>query len=479
MRLDRFVAEASLLESGLLREVRGDDRVDVGDVTMDSRSVRPGSLFACVVGQYSDGHAFAGEALARGASSLLCERPFDADAPQVVVTSVRQALGPVASAFHGHPSRSLVVAGVTGTNGKTTTVAFLAAALQAAGLATTSIGTLTHLRTTPEAPELQALLAEWRDAGGRAIAMEVSSHALDQHRVDATVFAAGVFTNLTSEHLDYHHTMDAYFESKAALFEEGRTAVAVVNRADPWGQKLLDRLAGGTIPVETFSPDDATDLVLRPGGSRFTWAGETVSIQVGGRFNVANAVAAACCARALGVDVATIAGGLGAVEGVRGRFQVVEAGQPFTVLVDYAHTPDGLTKALRAARELTAGRLIVVFGAGGDRDHGKRPLMGAAVAELADLAVVTSDNPRTEDPEAIIDQVVAGAAGAANLVVESDRAAAISTAVATAEAGDVVVIAGKGHEQGQDLGGRLIPFDDVEVARSAVARILASRRDQA
>ncbi|MGH9057117.1 MAG: UDP-N-acetylmuramoyl-L-alanyl-D-glutamate--2,6-diaminopimelate ligase [Acidimicrobiales bacterium] len=479
MRLDRLVAEASLLESGLLRGVRGDAGAEVTGVTMDSRAVRPGALFACVVGQHSDGHAFAGEALANGASSLLCEHPVDQAAPQVVVTSVRRALGPVASAFHGHPSRSLVVAGVTGTNGKTTTVAFLAAALQAGGLATTSIGTLTHLRTTPEAPELQALLAEWRDAGGRAIAMEVSSHALDQHRVDATVFAAGVFTNLTPEHLDYHHTMDAYFESKAPLFEEERTAIAVINRSDPWGQKLLDRLAGGTIAVETFSPDDATDLVLLPGGSRFTWGGQAFSVHVGGRFNVANAVAAACCARALGIDATTIAAGIGAVEGVRGRFQIVDAGQTFTVLVDYAHTPDGLTKALSAARELGVGRLIVVFGAGGDRDHEKRPLMGAAAAKLADLAVVTSDNPRTEDPEAIIDQVVAGAAGASNLVVEPDRAAAISTAVATAEPGDVVVIAGKGHEQGQDLGGRVVPFDDVEVARSAVVRILASRRDQA
>jgi UDP-N-acetylmuramoyl-L-alanyl-D-glutamate--2,6-diaminopimelate ligase len=393
-----------------------------------------------------------------------------------VVSSVRRALGPLADAFFGHPSRDLTVVGVTGTNGKTTTCAFLRGVLQANGWATDTIGTLTQQRTTPEAPELHGLLAEWRDGGGHAVAMEVSSHALAQHRVDAVRFAAGIFTNLTPEHLDYHPTMEDYFEAKAQLFAADRVGLAVVNRADAWGQRLLDRLARTNVPVETFGPEDATDVELSPQHSRFTWNGQRITIGIGGQFNVTNALAAAACARALGVAPAAIAAGLASVPGVRGRFEVVDAGQSFTVLVDYAHTPDGLTQALRGAREFTTGSLLVVFGAGGDRDHDKRPLMGAVAAELADLAVVTSDNPRSEDQDAIIEAVVSGAIDRSRLIVEPDRAKAISLALANARPGDVVVIAGKGHEPGQEIGGRIFPFDDVETARTSLLRILASRR---
>jgi UDP-N-acetylmuramoyl-L-alanyl-D-glutamate--2,6-diaminopimelate ligase len=308
--------------------------------------------------------------------------------------------------------------------------------------------------------------------------MEVSSHALVQHRVDAVRFAAGVFTNLTPEHLDYHRSMDDYFAAKATLFAPERVGLAVVNRADEWGHRLLKLLSEGPIPVETFGPEDATDVELHAGCTRFTWRRQRITIQLGGRFNIANALAAACCAQALGVPVSTIANGLESVPGVRGRFEAVDAGQPFTVLVDYAHTPDGLAQALRGARELATGRVLVVFGAGGDRDHEKRPLMGATASELADLAVVTSDNPRSEDPDAIIGQVVAGAQHRSKLVIEPDRAAAISTALATAESGDVVLIAGKGHEPGQEIAGRILPFDDVEQSRKALQRILASRRGQ-
>jgi UDP-N-acetylmuramoyl-L-alanyl-D-glutamate--2,6-diaminopimelate ligase len=476
VRLDALVAEG-IGDVGLLTSFVGDPGTDVAAVTMDSRSVGAGALFACVPGRTVDGHAFAASAVAAGAAALLCERTLDLDVPQVVVGSVRLALGPICDAFYGHPSRDLTVAAVTGTNGKTTTCSFLDAIFEANGWRSTTIGTLTQQRTTPEAPDLHALLAAWRDTGGRAIAMEVSSHALHQHRTDAVVFAAGVFTNLTPEHLDYHHTMEEYFEAKAQLFRPGRVGVAVVNRSDPWGQRLLSRLRGSGASVEEYSPEDATDVELGVGRSTFSWAGQRVSVAVGGRFNVENAVAAATCARALGIQPPTVAGGLAAVEGVRGRFQVVDAGQPFTVIVDYAHTPDGLAKVLGAARELGAGRLLVVFGAGGDRDHDKRPLMGSAAAELADLAVVTSDNPRGEDPTAIIEQILAGAGGRSNVIVEADRAAAIAAALANARAGDVVVIAGKGHEQGQDVGGRMLPFDDVEVARQALARIDASRQD--
>jgi UDP-N-acetylmuramoyl-L-alanyl-D-glutamate--2,6-diaminopimelate ligase len=477
VRLDALLAEANL-DVGLLQTVSGDTTTEVRSLTMDSRQVVPGALFACVPGQTRDGHEFAPAAVAGGAVALLTERKLDLGVAQVGVASVRRALGPVADAFHGHPSRALTVVGVTGTNGKTTTCALLQGAFEANRWRTDTIGTLTQQRTTPEAPDLQDHLAGWRRGGGRAVAMEVSSHALVQHRVDAVRFAAGVFTNLTPEHLDYHRSMSDYFAAKAMLFTPERVGLAVVNRADEWGQRLLKALAKGPIPVETFSPEDAVDVDLDAGRTRFTWRGQRIAIQLGGRFNIANALAAACCAQALGVPVSTIVEGLEAVPGVRGRFEALDAGQPFTVLVDYAHTPDGLVQALQAARELAAGRLLVVFGAGGDRDHEKRPLMGAAASELADLAVVTSDNPRSEDPDAIIEQVVAGARHRSKLVVEPDRAAAISTAMATAQPGDVVLIAGKGHEPGQEIGGRILPFDDVEQSRKAWLRILTSRRGE-
>jgi UDP-N-acetylmuramoyl-L-alanyl-D-glutamate--2,6-diaminopimelate ligase len=476
VRLDRVLAETSLRQLGLLETAIGDLSTDVRALTMDSRRVISGTLFACVPGHTRDGHEFAAAAVAGGATALLTERVLDLHVPQIVVSSVRRVLGPVADAFFGHPSRALTVVGVTGTNGKTTTCALLQGVLQAHGWATDTIGTLTQPRTTPEAPDLQEHLAAWCRGGGQAVAMEVSSHALVQHRVDATRFAAGIFTNLTPEHLDYHHSMAEYFAAKAMLFEPGRVEVAVINRADEWGQRLLKRLSKGPVPAETFAPDDAADTEVAPGYSRFTWENERITIQLGGRFNVTNAVAAATCARALGVPAKVVAEGLASVPGVRGRFQSVDAGQPFAVLVDYAHTPDGLTQALRGAREFAAGRLLVVFGAGGDRDHDKRPLMGATASRLADLAVVTSDNPRSEDPDAIIEQVVAGVADRSNVVIEPDRAAAISTALAMAQPGDVVLVAGKGHEPGQEIAGRLLPFDDVETVRTSLSRILASRR---
>ncbi len=479
MRLAGLVAEASLDDLGLLITVRGDPATDVRSLTMDSRQAVRDSLFACVPGQNRDGHQFAAVAVAGGAAAILCEHPLDLEVPQVVVTSVRRALGPVADAINGHPSRHLTVAGVTGTNGKTTTCALLQGAFEAGGWRTATIGTLTHQRTTPEAPDLHGLMAGWRNADGDAVAMEVSSHALVQHRVDAVSFAAAVFTNLTPEHLDYHHTMDDYFEAKATLFDRDRVRLAVVNRADPWGRRLLERLGRQGVPTETYAPEDAVDVELTPVRSRFTWAGQRMTLNLGGRFNLANALAAASCARALGIDPADIANGMAAVPGVRGRFEPVDAGQPFTVLVDYAHTPDGLAQALRGARELTRGRLLVVFGAGGDRDHDKRPLMGAAATDLADVAVVTSDNPRSEDPDVIIAAVLAGVPledqpARAKLIVEPDRAAAISLALAAARPGDLVLIAGKGHEPGQEVAGEIRPFDDASVARASLQRILTT-----
>ncbi|HLH46437.1 MAG TPA: UDP-N-acetylmuramoyl-L-alanyl-D-glutamate--2,6-diaminopimelate ligase [Acidimicrobiales bacterium] len=474
MRLDQLVRRA-LGGSDLLAGLRGDASVDVTDVSMDSRAVRPGTMFACVRGATVDGHTFASVAVSAGAVALLCDHPLELAVPQVVVRSVRAALGPLSSAVHDDPSRSMTVVGVTGTNGKTTTCALLAGVFEANGWPAATLGTLTQERTTPEAPELQSRLAGLRREGRRALAMEVSSHALDQHRVDGTRFAAGVLTNVTQDHLDYHHTMERYFAAKARLFEDGRSELAVLNRDDPWAARLVERLSGGPVPLHTFGLSDARELRIEPEGSRFRWDGVPVELHLGGRFNVANALAAACCARALGVTAAVVADGLGAVRRVPGRFERVDAGQPFTVLVDYAHTPDGLRQALTAARELTAGRLIVVFGAGGDRDHDKRPLMGRAAADLADLVVITSDNPRSEDPVAIIDQVAAGAVGDRPTRLVPDRAEAIETAIWIAAPGDVVVVAGKGHEQGQEVAGRRLPFDDVAVARQAIERVTAAR----
>jgi UDP-N-acetylmuramoyl-L-alanyl-D-glutamate--2,6-diaminopimelate ligase len=489
VRLDLLLAGADLAAAGLVLDVRGDPGgVDVSSMAYDSRLVVPGSLFCCIPGLHVDGHDFAGDAAERGAVAVLAERPLPlpAGTVQLVVASVRAAMGPVASALHGHPSRSLTVVGVTGTNGKTTTTHLLASILSADGCPTEALGTLSGARTTPEAPDLQARLAELRDGGTKAVAMEVSSHALDQHRVDAVHFRAAVFTNLSQDHLDYHRTMAAYFAAKARLFEAGRTDAAVVNADDEWGRRLLGLLRGRGINVRSFSLADVSDLVVKPEVSRFRWHDSDVTLHLGGRFNVENALAAATAAAELGVRDATIAEGLASVESVRGRFERVDAGQPFLVIVDYAHTPDGLERALAAARELAGGRVIVVFGAGGERDHAKRPLMGEAATRLADLVVLTSDNPRSEEPDAIIAEVAAGARRTANgsgagavpnpapageLVLEPDRARAIERAITAAGAGDVVLIAGKGHETGQEIAGRVVPFDDALKAREVIGRI--------
>ncbi len=474
MRLDLLV-ERSLLGTGLLVGVSGNALVEIASVAMDSRRVEPGALFACVPGRSTDGHAHTPAAVAAGAVALLCEHPVDLDIPQVQVRSVRGAIGPVAAALNGWPANDLVVAGVTGTNGKTTTCALLASVLVEHGWKAVALGTLTQARTTPEAPELQVRLAELRRQGCRAVALEVSSHALDQERVGGVSFAAGVLTNLTQDHLDYHGTMERYFAAKARLFEPQRCALAVVNRDDPWGHRLVTAREGAGAPVVTYGLDDAEELRVGPEGSRFRWRGQEVHLAIGGRFNVSNALAAATCAVELGVTAEVAAAGLGSLRSIPGRFERIDAGQPFTVLVDFAHTPDGLLQALTAARELAVGRLVVVFGAGGDRDRDKRPEMGRVAAELADLAVVTSDNPRSEDPGAIIADVVAGAADPTRVRVVPDRAEAIETAVWVAGPGDVVVVAGKGHERGQEVAGHVRPFDDAEVARRALERLLATR----
>jgi UDP-N-acetylmuramoyl-L-alanyl-D-glutamate--2,6-diaminopimelate ligase len=471
--------------------VRGDVDVDVRSVVHDSRDVAPGALFACIRGAVTDGHMYAAAAAGAGAVALLVEEQLAVDVAQAQVPWVRGALGPVAARFHDHPSAALRVLGVTGTNGKTTTTYLLDAIARAAGEVTGVIGTVATRvggterppgRTTPEADDLQALLAEMRAAAVTTVAMEVSSHALDQHRVDGTRFAAVGFTNLSQDHLDYHGTMDAYFAAKARLFTPAFAPAAAISIDDPRGRALVAPAAEAGLDVWTVSVHDetaavhATAIDLAPEHTRLTVefrrddACVALEISLVGAFNVANALTAAAIARAGGFAVEEIAAGLQAPLVVPGRFERVDAGQGFTVLVDYAHTPDALERALVAARELVSrnGRLAVVYGCGGDRDRAKRPLMGAIAAAHADTAYLTSDNPRSEDPAAIAAAVLAGVPADRAPVVELDRRAAIRAAVAAARAGDVIVIAGKGHEPGQTAAGVTVPFDDRTVAREAL-----------
>jgi UDP-N-acetylmuramoyl-L-alanyl-D-glutamate--2,6-diaminopimelate ligase len=464
MRIADLLATTEGPTIDLLPDDAGD--VEVRSVVHDTGAVTPGALFCCVVGARVDGHDLAADAVAAGASALLVQRPTGAGVPELRVRDVRAALGPVAAAFWGHPSRSLALVGVTGTSGKTTTTHLLHAVFESAGWASGVIGTLSGARTTPEAPELQALLAAERDAGRRAVAMEVSSHALAMGRVASTRFAVAVFTNLSPEHLDFHADMDDYFAAKAALFDPSLSEQAVVNLDDPRGAELARR---ASIPTEGYSLADADELQVGPASSSFRWRDALVELPLGGRFNVSNALAAATAAARLGLDPPAIARGLTSAPPVPGRFEPIDEGQPFTVIVDYAHKPDALAQALATARDTApSGRLLLVVGAGGDRDRSKRPAMGEVAAAGADRVLLTSDNPRGEDPLAIIDEIRAGMQTTAGVTVEPDRRAAIALAIGDAAPGDVVVIAGKGHETTQVVGDAHLPFDDREVARRAL-----------
>ncbi len=480
-----------LLDEIDVLETSGDPgAVEVTGVEHDSRRVAPGSLFCCLVGKQADGHDHAAEAVERGAVGLVREHdigPLPREVVQVRVApgTGRAAMAHLAAAFYGHPATSLLTAGVTGTNGKTTVTHLLGAALEHAGHPTTVIGTLTGVRTTPESTDLQRAFATLRDAHPRtprpAVAMEVSSHALVQARVDAVRFDVAVFTNLSHDHIDFHGSMEAYFEAKAMLFEVDRAKVAVVDADDPWGRRILERVR---IPAVACTSTGVADVVLGVGSSAFTWRGERVVVPLTGLVNVTNAQLAAEAAVALGVTPAVVAEGLSAARPVPGRMEVVDTGTlGFSVLVDYAHTPAALEAALAEARRVAAaggGRTIVVFGCGGDRDSLKRPLMGAAAARSADLVVVTSDNPRHEDPAAIIGEVLGGIDGlepaGADPVVEPDRRLAIEAAIERARPGDVVLVAGKGHETVQEVGERRLPFDDRAVAAEVLASLAPGRR---
>jgi UDP-N-acetylmuramoyl-L-alanyl-D-glutamate--2,6-diaminopimelate ligase len=450
MQLERLIAALAPTD------VVGDSALEIRELAYDAREVPRDSLFFCVLGAKADGHDFAADALERGAAALVVERRLEFDATQLVVPSVRAAMPLAAVEFFDDPTARLPVAAITGTNGKTTTAYLLRSILAVAGhrpalLTNVERRVGTEVRevglNTPESIDLQRLFREMLEQGNRTCVMEATSMASAKGRLEGTRFAVLVFTNLTQDHLDFHGTMEEYFESKRRLFAQADRAV--VNVGDEYGERLAAQLPA----VIGFRPNDSLG---------------DVELKLPGRFNLENALAAAAAARSLGIGAAAIKQGIEAVDRVPGRFEQVDEGQPFTVLVDYAHTPGALETALEAARDLgPGGRLICVFGAGGDRDRAKRPLMGQVVAELADVSLVTSDNPRSEDPASIAADVVDGL----DLEVELDRRRAIERALESARPGDVVVIAGKGHEQGQEIAGQKLPFDDREVAREALRRL--------
>ncbi|NNK92104.1 MAG: UDP-N-acetylmuramoyl-L-alanyl-D-glutamate--2,6-diaminopimelate ligase [Acidimicrobiia bacterium] len=459
--------------------VFGDDSVVVGDVRHDSREVGPGDLFVAVVGFTGDGHDYIPAAIAAGAAAVCVERAADLAVPQIVVNSARSALGPLAAAAHGDPSTSLPVVGVTGTNGKTTVTHLLASIIEASGRIPGLVGTigarigderLNMVRTTPEASDLQRLFASMREAGVDAVAIEVSSHALVLGRVDATRFAAVGFTNLSQDHLDFHGDMENYYRAKRSLFDPRRAETAVVSLADEWGRRLASEVE---IPVITtgIESGDVTTRALDAGltGSSFDLVIDGnvahVNLALPGRFNVDNALVAAGCASVIGIDIESIARGLSMPITIPGRYERVDAAADFTVVVDYAHTPEAIERIVADARAKTPGRVIVVVGAGGDRDTAKRADMGAAAA-TADISILTTDNPRSEDPDQIIAEMAVGAVRATTI---TDRRQAIRHALELADADDVVLVLGKGHETTQEIAGDTVPFDDREVVKSILS----------
>ncbi|MEI7887089.1 MAG: UDP-N-acetylmuramoyl-L-alanyl-D-glutamate--2,6-diaminopimelate ligase [Actinomycetes bacterium] len=473
-------AELLVAESlGSTDAARGQARIE--RVTQDSRQVQEGTLFCCIPGSQVDGHSFASDAIASGAVALLVERPLGLGVAEILVPDCRAALAVAAAEISGRPSEHLAVVGVTGTNGKTTVVSMIADVINHAGRIARSIGTLTSERTTPEAPELQRMLENMLNEGVTDVAMEVSSHALALHRVDEIQFAVGVFTNLGLDHMDFHATQEQYFSAKAKLFDPGRCRDAVVYLGDQHG-RLLYEASGRTIIG--VSLEDAAELIVTLSGSSFLWRGAQVNLQLAGRHNVVNALLAAEACLLLDLEVSQVAAGLSAVHGVAGRFEMTQfeaftGGGNVTAVVDYAHSPDALEQALTAARDFVASgaQLHVVFGCGGDRDRQKRPLMGEVACRLADQVILTSDNPRSEDPALILQEIVAGTRFSESpheLRVIEDRSAAISAALQEARAGDVVLVAGKGHERVQIFSDRTEPFDDRLVLRSLIEASMTS-----
>ena len=470
--LAREISQLLLPAHGATKATTEIDSTELVDAFVDSRQVTPGSLFCCVVGQESDGHRFADEAVARGASALLVSHELDLSVPQLRVDEslMRRATAEAAALIHGNPSHEIPVVGITGTNGKTTTAAMIGAICEAANMPSTILGTLSGVRTTPESTDLQREMRRAVDAGHRIFIMEVTSHALALDRTHGTAFRAATFTNLGHDHLDFHGSVEAYFEAKAKLFEQGVADNRIVNRDDVHGAVLIERITSAGGRVETYGINDVKNLVEAISQSVFSWNGIDVVLPIGGRHNVYNALAAATTARSLDIPTSAIATGLSRMGEVSGRMQRVKVDAPFTVFIDFAHTPDSLGAVLRSVRSAAepGSRVVVVFGCGGDRDPSKRPLMGEVASQLADHVIITTDNARSEDPNAIAGQVRAGAKGSGIVETILDRRDAIARAIEGARDGDIVIIAGKGHEKGQTIGAVTHEFDDMVVAARAM-----------
>jgi UDP-N-acetylmuramoyl-L-alanyl-D-glutamate--2,6-diaminopimelate ligase len=458
-QLDELLASTSEIA---VNQIIGSAKVKVSDITHDSSKV---------VGENVDGHNFAKVAAANGAIAILVERRVEVDVTQVVVSDVRSTMGYLAAELFNRPSEKLHVIGITGTNGKTTTAHLLASILRQHGWSTSVIGTLTGARTTPESTDLQRFLAEEINRGSKAVVMEVSSHALALGRVEGTSFKAAVFTNLGQDHLDFHKSQEDYFAAKARLFTKQFTNLCIINRDDSRGSLLIDTISKDKeIRCESFGMSDAKEIHADASKISFKWQNQNIETLIGGYFNVMNALAAATAAAKLGVTVSDIAKGLAAASAVPGRFESVNAGQPFSVVVDYAHTPEALQNVLIAGRKIVndESKVIIVFGCGGGRDQSKRPRMGDVATKFADLIFITSDNPRNEDARAIANEVLQGVANvsgvSSKVTVELDRRLAIAAAFKSAKPGDIVIIAGKGHEATQTIGTAELPFSDVHVS---------------
>ena len=474
----------STLSAAVGGEVLGDPEVAVTDVTHDSRQAGPGVMFIAVKGEQYDGHMFGAQAVDAGSPAVCVESALDLDVSQLVVSDTRGVMGRLAAVVHDDPSKQVAVIGVTGTNGKTTVVHYIEAIAQSVGTTVGLIGTITtrvgrrsapSIRTTPEATDFQRLLAEMRGMGADLIAAEVSSHALELGRVSGTEFAVAAFTNLSQDHLDFHGSMAAYRTAKERLFRDYPVRRAVINVDDPVGREIAEKTEIPVLTVGTSADIRAENLVATAGGSAFELVtpamARSLITPIMGSFNVQNALVAVGCCLAVGIADGEVASALESLPGIPGRFELVPG--PVPVVVDYAHTPEGIRAAVTAARELCQGRVLVVVGAGGDRDREKRPLMGEMAAQ-ADIAILTSDNPRSEDPRSIVDEVAAGA-DPSRVVVEVDRRRAIEHAVEMATPDDLVLVLGKGHETGQEIGGEVLPFDD----RVVVSEIFAEREGSA
>ena len=482
----KTLSELAAIVDGSLRGQPGDD-VRLDDVSHDSRRVGPGCLFVAIEGEVFDGHDFVEDVVARGVPAVCVTHSVTQSVPELVVGDTRQALGPLASSVHGDPSADIAVVGVTGTNGKTTVAHYVSSISASSGIKAGLMGTIhTRLdgetieavRTTPEASDFQRVLAEMRDRGAALVAVEVSSHGLALGRVRATRFAVAAFTNLSQDHLDFHGDMSSYLAAKRTLFEEYELGTAVVNIDDPAGKEIAASYTGDLITVGRQGDVVTSRPQTESGRTRFEletpWGTASVDAPLVGAFNVSNAAVAAASSVAAGLSFDDVIEGLASLQPVPGRFEIVSGTHPVLVVVDYAHTPDGITKAIAAARDLKRGRVIALIGAGGDRDRAKRPLMGEAVSQ-ADLAVITSDNPRSEDPTEIAKAVLGGVALETDVILDTDRRSAIQRAIDEAEDGDIVLVLGRGHEPMQEIGGERHPFDDRAIARGA----LANRRKSA